>query len=67
MHQDPFLVLADFRSYASCQRTVEKAYRDQTEWTRKSILNVAKMGRFSSDNSIENYARDIWHVPTVRS
>jgi starch phosphorylase len=65
MHQDPFLVLADFRSYASCQRTVEKAYRDQTEWTRKSILNVAKMGRFSSDKSIENYAREIWHVPTT--
>lgn len=66
MHHDPFLVLADFRSYASCQRTVEKAYRDTTEWTRKSILNVAKMGRFSSDCSIEHYAREIWHVPTSR-
>ncbi len=66
MRHDPFLVLADFRSYASCQRTVEKAYRDATEWTRKSILNVARMGRFSSDKSIENYARKIWHVPTTR-
>jgi len=61
------LVLADYRSYASCQRTVEKAYRDTTEWTRKSILNVAQMGRFSSDASIENYAREIWHVPTTHS
>jgi len=67
MHHDPFLVLADYRSYASCQRSVEKAYRDTTEWTRKSILNVAQMGRFSSDASIENYAREIWHVPTTRS
>jgi starch phosphorylase len=65
MHYDPFLALADFRSYAACQRSVEKAYRDTTEWTRKSILNVAHMGRFSSDKSIENYARDIWHVPTA--
>jgi starch phosphorylase len=63
MHHDPFLVLADFRSYASCQRTVEKSYRDTFEWTRRSILNVAHMGRFSSDKSIENYAREIWNVP----
>lgn len=65
IHYDPFLVLADFRSYASCQRTVEKAYRDPVEWTHKSILNVAQMGRFSSDRSIENYARDIWKVPVA--
>jgi glycogen phosphorylase len=65
MHHDPFLVLADFRSYASCQRTVEKAYHDPGEWTHKSILNVAQMGRFSSDRSIENYARDIWKVPVT--
>ena len=66
IHHDPFMVLADFRSYASCQRTVEKAYRDRAEWTRKSILNVAHMGRFSSDHSIENYARDIWRAPVHR-
>jgi glycogen phosphorylase len=67
MHQDPFLVLADYRSYASCQRTVEKVYRDTADWTRKSILNVAHMGRFSSDRSIENYAREIWRVPVSRT
>ncbi len=63
MHHDPFLVLADFRSYTSCQRTIEKAYRDTNEWTRRCILNVAHMGRFSSDKSIENYATEIWRVP----
>jgi starch phosphorylase len=60
---DPYLVLADFLSYASCQRTVEAAYRDQFNWTRKAILNVANMGRFSSDNSIVNYCREVWDVP----
>jgi len=65
MHHDPFLVLADFRSYSSCQRAIEKAYRDTTEWTRRCILNVAHMGRFSSDKSIENYANEIWKVPII--
>jgi len=65
MHHDPFLVLADYRSYTACQRTVDRAYRDISEWTRKCVLNVANMGRFSSDQSIENYAREIWHVPTT--
>lgn len=65
INHDPFLVLADYRSYASCQRTVERAYRDTSEWNRKSILNVAQMGRFSSDNAIQNYAHQIWNVPTV--
>ena len=65
MQHDPFLVLADFRSYASCQRTIERIYHDPIEWTQKSILNVAHMGRFSSDMSIENYARDIWNVPVI--
>ncbi|HEY6557551.1 MAG TPA: glycogen/starch/alpha-glucan phosphorylase [Polyangiaceae bacterium] len=61
---DPYLVLADFLSYASCQRSVEAAYRDQSSWTRRAILNVANMGRFSSDATIVGYARDIWGVPT---
>ncbi|HEY3233466.1 MAG TPA: glycogen/starch/alpha-glucan phosphorylase [Polyangiaceae bacterium] len=60
---DPYMVLADFLSYAACQRAVEQAYSDQTEWTRRAILNVAHMGRFSSDNTIAGYARDIWRVP----
>ncbi|MGC4065483.1 MAG: glycogen/starch/alpha-glucan phosphorylase [Polyangiaceae bacterium] len=60
--EDPYLVLADYKGYALCQRAVDEAYRDQESWTRKAILNVANMGRFSSDNTIRGYARDIWGV-----
>jgi len=64
---DTYMVLADFLSYAHCHRSVEAAYHDQTAWTRRSILNVAHMGRFSSDRTILEYARDIWgvYVPPV--
>jgi starch phosphorylase len=54
--------LADFRSYMACHGVVEEAYRDQVTWTRKSILNVARMGFFSSDRTIAAYAKDIWDV-----
>ncbi len=67
LYEDPFLVLADFRSYVRCHRTVDGAYADREEWTRKSILNVAHTGRFSSDATIRGYARDIWAVPTARA
>jgi len=63
MEHDPFMVLADFRSYALCQRSIDDVYLDSAEWTRRSILNVARMGRFSSDNTIRTYAREIWNVP----
>ncbi len=62
LSHDPFLHLADFRSYMSCQSVVEEAYGDQMNWTRKSILNVARMGFFSSDRTIAGYAREIWDV-----
>ncbi len=62
IHHDPYLVLADFRSYARCHENVELAYRDQENWARKAILNVANMGRFSSDKTIANYAREIWKI-----
>lgn len=63
LHYDPFLVLADFQSYLRCHRTIEVAYRDPASWTEKAILNVAHMGRFSSDKTIGEYAREIWRVP----
>ena len=63
LSHDAFLVLADFRSYVACQAVVEAAYRDPQRWAKKSILNVARMGFFSSDRTIESYAREIWEVP----
>jgi starch phosphorylase len=59
---DPYFVLADFRSYRLAQLEVDGAYGDVEGWTRKSILNVARMGHFSSDATIRGYARDIWRV-----
>ncbi len=67
MNHDPFLVLADFLSYASCQKVVEDAYRDQATWTKKAILNVARMGVFSSDRTIRGYAEEIWDIDTRRA
>ena len=65
LNHDPFLVLADFRAYLDCQGEVSRAYQDEERWTRMSILNTARMGRFSSDRAIRDYCRDIWHVEPV--
>jgi glycogen phosphorylase len=59
---DTYMVLADFLSYLHCQHSVEAAYHDQVGWTRRSILNVAHCGRFSSDRTILGYAADVWGV-----
>ncbi|MDD5656958.1 MAG: glycogen/starch/alpha-glucan phosphorylase [Elusimicrobia bacterium] len=64
--EDPFLVLADFGEYLITQQEVERRYLDRRAWTRSSIVNVARSGRFSSDRSIRDYARDIWHVGAGR-
>lgn len=64
-HGDKYLLLADYASYIACQAEVDAAYRDQGTWVRKSILNVANMGKFSSDRTIAQYAREIWDVKPV--
>jgi len=63
---DMYFILKDFRSYAEAQRKVEQAYRDTTGWARSAMLNVAKCGKFSSDRTIEEYAKDIWHLSKVK-
>ena len=63
---DPYLVLQDFQSYVDCQQKVAEAYRNKTHWTKMSILNVARMGNFSSDRSIKEYCENIWHVKPLQ-
>ncbi len=65
LYRDRFLVLADYESYVSCQQGIEALYRDQEAWTRHAILNVARMGRLSSDRAIREYATNIWHAPSM--
>jgi glycogen phosphorylase len=65
LYQDPYFVLADYASYIDCQDKVSLAYRDQDSWTRMSILNAARMGKFSSDRSIQDYCEEIWKVKSV--
>jgi starch phosphorylase len=59
------MLLADYQAYVDCQQRVSEAYRDQKNWTRMSILNSARVGRFSSDRSIREYCRDIWKVSPI--
>jgi glycogen phosphorylase len=57
--------LADYASYIAKQEEVSQLYRDQEEWSRRAILNVARMAKFSSDRTIGEYAKNIWHVRTI--
>ncbi len=65
-HGDHYLLLADYASYIACQKEVEETYLDQERWIRKAILNVANMGKFSSDRTISQYAEQIWNSKPVR-
>lgn len=62
---DQYFILKDFRAYAEAQKKVEEAYRDERGWARSAILNVAKSGKFTSDRTIEEYIKDIWHLDKV--
>jgi len=62
---DRFMLLADYASYIACQDEVDVVFRDPDEWSRRAILNVASMGRFSSDRTIRNYAEHVWQAHPV--
>ena len=62
---DMYFILKDFKPYAEAQRRVEAAYRDEANWAKSAILNVACSGKFSSDRTIQEYVDDIWHLDKV--
>ncbi len=66
VNSDEYMLLADYQSYIDCQDRVSAAYKDQEAWTRMSILNVARIGKFSSDRSIRDYSSEIWKTWPVK-
>jgi starch phosphorylase len=60
---DYFLVMADFDDYLEAQKRVETSFQHKQDWTRRTMLNTARMGWFSSDRSVTDYARTIWNLP----
>jgi len=65
LNRDEYMLLADYQSYVDCQDRVSKAFKDKRRWTQMSILNVARMGKFSSDRSIREYCDTIWKVKSL--
>ena len=65
LDHDPYMLLADFQSYMECQARVSQAFLDPDQWTKMAILNIAKMGKFSSDRTIREYAAEIWRAAPV--
>jgi starch phosphorylase len=66
LQSDPFLVLADYADYVATQTRVSEAWRDEQRWTRMSILNTARSGKFSADRAIREYCDEIWRVPEAK-
>ena len=67
MENDQYFVLKDFDAYVNAQTKVTKAFQDEQEWSKKSLINIAKSGYFSSDRTIKEYATDIWNIHSVPS
>ena len=65
LNHDNYLLLADYASYIACQDEVGKTYQNPDEWSRRAILNVARMAKFSSDRTIGEYANNIWQVASM--
>ena len=65
LHHDQYLLFADYQAYIDCQDQVSKAYQDSANWTRMSILNAVRTGKFSSDRTIREYCKEIWNVKPV--
>ena len=63
---DTYFILKDFRSYAEAHRKIDQAYRDEKWWAKTAMLNTASAGKFSSDRTIEEYVRDIWHLKKIK-
>ncbi len=66
LNKDEYMLLADYQAYVDCQDLVSQTYTDQERWTRMSILNVARIGKFSSDRAIRDYSSDIWKTWPVK-
>jgi starch phosphorylase len=66
MKYDPYMLFADYRSYVNCQDLVSQAYKERDNWTRMSLLNTARMGKFSSDRAIWEYCSKIWNAKPVK-
>jgi starch phosphorylase len=63
---DPYMLLADYQSYIECQDRISQAYLDRNRWIRMSILNTARMGKFSSDRAVREYCDEIWKIKPVK-
>ncbi|MEI8122801.1 MAG: glycogen/starch/alpha-glucan phosphorylase, partial [bacterium] len=61
-HGDYYMHLADFQSYIQTQKIVDETYRDQDKWDRMVVMNIANMGKFSSDRTIMEYSREVWNI-----
>ena len=66
LYDDPYMLLADYNAYVECQKQVEITYQERAKWTRMSILNVSRIGKFSSDRAIKEYCQEIWDIKPVR-